>query len=567
MTREQDLLRANNDLLLRARAAEQKLENFIPEIRDQKKAMDIASTLLAYLGTLPIDPARGVAANQILVEIEALVHTLTQRFEKVIAIPENEEQAKAMALYGYRFLKDAGVITEEQCGSIEDGGKSLVVEGVAYPIDAFRKAVEIMKGMKAKVTGSNDLKLTRKASDAPSNSHGGPCFFVTWQLEVGGITIMSDNQRSPWGDAKFRDMQGAAPPADLLLAYEAISDMLKDREGTISSLMSQVNDVTSQLDNYEQTAAQLDADSDEHEAEIRAAFMAGWLTNAAPTTDEREIEYQKGCEEVDYNGFSDLGFQIYVAKLAADNAEVARENDDMADEIHIVLQDVGEGEHFVEIEDRNGRSISIGERRNRPDGYSAIVIKNTDIARAVMSRRIDTQDEVLVDLTTDAIIKPEPVFNFSGGVSKWGEGTIIARDTLPEGTTIASGIIGPTHLNFGGIQIELKTGNIKLPDDITINEASRTIWDGIRAHILHDMQPPVLYRHHKRSGRYELLGLAEAQIAKPHRVYDELMNQRADSRLLTEGDTMTVYRAQDGGKLYIRFPDEFSDGRFSRVHE
>ena len=456
MTREQDLLRSNNDLLLRARAAEQKLENFIPEIRDQKKAMDIASTLLAYLGTLPIDPARGVAANQILVEIEALVHTLTQRFEKVIAIPENEEQAKAMALYGYRFLKDMGIITEEQCGSIEYSQKSIIVDGVAYNIEDFHKAVEIMKG--------------------------------------------------------------------------------------------------------------LDADSDEQEAEIRAAFMAGWMTNAAPTADEKEIEYHKGCEEVDYNAFHDLGFQIYINKLAIDQAQIAKENDDMADEIHIVLQEDVDHERFIEIEDRNGRSISIGERRTRPDGYSAIVIKNTDIARAVMSKRIDTQDEVLVDLTTDTIIRPEPAFNFDsvsmGGV---GMNLITASQGLPAGTTIASGIIGPTHLNFGGIQIELKTGNIKLPDDITINEASRTIWDGIRAHILHDMQPPVLYRHGKRGGRYELLGLAEAQIAKPHRVYDELMNQRADSRLLTEGDTMTVYKAQDGGKLYIRFPDEFNDGRFGRV--
>jgi hypothetical protein len=66
-------------------------------------------------------------------------------------------------------------------------------------------------------------------------------------------------------------------------------------------------------------------------------------------------------------------------------------------------------------------------------------------------------------------------------------------------------------------------------------------------------------RHKKRGTTYDVLGLAEGQIATP----DITLCGNA-GRFVTEGVELTVYRATDG-KLYWRFPDEFEDGRFEDI--
>jgi len=59
-------------------------------------------------------------------------------------------------------------------------------------------------------------------------------------------------------------------------------------------------------------------------------------------------------------------------------------------------------------------------------------------------------------------------------------------------------------------------------------------------------------RHKVRGTTYDVLGEGEAQVSIG-------VN---NSRRLVEGDTMTVYRCVETGKLWLRFPDEFDDGRF-----
>lgn len=63
-------------------------------------------------------------------------------------------------------------------------------------------------------------------------------------------------------------------------------------------------------------------------------------------------------------------------------------------------------------------------------------------------------------------------------------------------------------------------------------------------------------RHVRRGSEYEVLGEGEVQISNP----EDLV--RRYSRILTEGDELVVYRACSDGKLWLRFPDEFADGRF-----
>ncbi|MFC5509308.1 hypothetical protein [Bosea massiliensis] len=75
---------------------------------------------------------------------------------------------------------------------------------------------------------------------------------------------------------------------------------------------------------------------------------------------------------------------------------------------------------------------------------------------------------------------------------------------------------------------------------------------------------PSRVRHRKRRSTYSVLGDAEAQIAT-YADGTEVPIDRVRSRLLTEGDKLVVYRADEGGKLWLRFPDEFNDGRFEEI--
>ncbi len=61
----------------------------------------------------------------------------------------------------------------------------------------------------------------------------------------------------------------------------------------------------------------------------------------------------------------------------------------------------------------------------------------------------------------------------------------------------------------------------------------------------------------KRGTTYRVLGEAEVQISKP--------TLSTKGRLLTEGEKLTVYQADEDGKLWVRFPDEFEDGRFEEI--
>jgi hypothetical protein len=64
-------------------------------------------------------------------------------------------------------------------------------------------------------------------------------------------------------------------------------------------------------------------------------------------------------------------------------------------------------------------------------------------------------------------------------------------------------------------------------------------------------------RHIKRGTTYQLLGEAEVQISR-----GAGSNQRFDWRTLKEGDSLVAYRCEQSGNLWLRFPDEFEDGRF-----
>lgn len=71
-------------------------------------------------------------------------------------------------------------------------------------------------------------------------------------------------------------------------------------------------------------------------------------------------------------------------------------------------------------------------------------------------------------------------------------------------------------------------------------------------------------RHLKRGTEYEVLGEAEAQVARGELVYtadDEAVTRRH----LRDGNRLTVYRCASTGKLWARFTDEFRDGRFETI--
>ena len=65
---------------------------------------------------------------------------------------------------------------------------------------------------------------------------------------------------------------------------------------------------------------------------------------------------------------------------------------------------------------------------------------------------------------------------------------------------------------------------------------------------------PKRVRHKTRGSTYEVLGIAEAQVSHP-RGYTPLYDH----------DTMVVYRAEDGGKFWVRSFEEFMDGRFEEI--
>lgn len=65
-------------------------------------------------------------------------------------------------------------------------------------------------------------------------------------------------------------------------------------------------------------------------------------------------------------------------------------------------------------------------------------------------------------------------------------------------------------------------------------------------------------RHISSGTSYDVLGEAEVQISRIDPV--EYLPSGGDRRI-SDGDTLTIYCGSDG-KLWARFPDEFTDGRF-----
>lgn len=73
-------------------------------------------------------------------------------------------------------------------------------------------------------------------------------------------------------------------------------------------------------------------------------------------------------------------------------------------------------------------------------------------------------------------------------------------------------------------------------------------------------------RHVKRGETVTILGDAEVQISNPSYVIRSVSQENSctiNTRVLHEGESLTVYRAEGTGKLWARFPDEFRDGRFT----
>lgn len=67
-------------------------------------------------------------------------------------------------------------------------------------------------------------------------------------------------------------------------------------------------------------------------------------------------------------------------------------------------------------------------------------------------------------------------------------------------------------------------------------------------------------RHLKRGTTYRVLGEGEVQISQEDAGLDT-----PHARILEEGDSLVVYRCDQTGKLWLRFPDEFTGDRFERV--
>ncbi|MFG1260087.1 hypothetical protein V5F79_22425 [Xanthobacter flavus] len=67
------------------------------------------------------------------------------------------------------------------------------------------------------------------------------------------------------------------------------------------------------------------------------------------------------------------------------------------------------------------------------------------------------------------------------------------------------------------------------------------------------------HRHIKRGSEYRVIGEAEAQVSTGDYRPDWTVERR-----IADGDRLTVYQGADG-KLWVRFTDEFNDGRFIRL--
>lgn len=79
-------------------------------------------------------------------------------------------------------------------------------------------------------------------------------------------------------------------------------------------------------------------------------------------------------------------------------------------------------------------------------------------------------------------------------------------------------------------------------------------------------------RHVKRGTTYRVIGEAEAQVSTGTAEAWVLATDVPDapeivrySRLIGDGDLLTVYKTEAGGKLWVRFTDEFEDGRFAEI--
>ena len=78
----------------------------------------------------------------------------------------------------------------------------------------------------------------------------------------------------------------------------------------------------------------------------------------------------------------------------------------------------------------------------------------------------------------------------------------------------------------------------------------------------YDDQPePRRVRHKKRGTTYTVLGFARAQVSKASPLGGSFP---ATARLLCDDDALIVYHGEDG-QLWVRFPDEFNDGRFEEL--
>lgn len=64
--------------------------------------------------------------------------------------------------------------------------------------------------------------------------------------------------------------------------------------------------------------------------------------------------------------------------------------------------------------------------------------------------------------------------------------------------------------------------------------------------------------HRKRGTTYTVLGDAAFQVSTG-------VAQNPRVRQVVDGDPVTIYRSEDDGALYVRFPDEMVDGRFKEL--
>lgn len=68
-------------------------------------------------------------------------------------------------------------------------------------------------------------------------------------------------------------------------------------------------------------------------------------------------------------------------------------------------------------------------------------------------------------------------------------------------------------------------------------------------------------RHVKRETTYRVIGQATAQVSTGTVTSLDFKSRR----FIADGDQITVYQAETDGKLYVRFTDEFEDGRFDEI--